>query len=341
MKKEKFHHINEKERWQIAALRQAGKGISQIARQLGRSKSSISDELNKRAVRGKYDPQKAQHKAYVKRKYSKRPGMKIAGDMLLRNFVEEKLEEDWSPEEISGNLKYEHPEITYASEKAIYRFARSPYGRNLECHLRNYKPNHKRKNSRKASGLLNRIFIDQRPPIIENRARFGDWEGDLIVSGKDGKGVLLVLHERKSRLPIIEKIMSRDTNTINRIIYQRTGIFVAFNSLTLDNDISFAKHEELSAMLGAPVYFCHPYHSWEKGGVENTNRLIRQYFPKGCDISKYSVEYVREVERKLQNRPRKCLKFKTPLQVLRENSQLKKLAVLDFSKVNCSMEIVK
>jgi transposase, IS30 family len=337
----KSGHIKTEERWQIAALRNAGNGVSEIARQLSRSKSSISEEIRKRVVRGVYDPKKADHKAYVKRKGSKHQGMKIAGDAKLRDFVEEMLAEDWSPDEIAGHLKNERPDIKYASEKAIYKFVRSPYGRNLERKLRNYKKKSGRPGNNKASGLEGRIFIDQRPEIIENKARFGDWEGDLIVSGKDGKGVLLVLHERKSRLPLIEKIMSRDTDTINKKIYERTGIFVAFNSLTLDNDISFAKHRELSTLISAPVYFCHPYHSWEKGAVENTNRLIRQYFPKGCDISQYGVKYVREVERKLQNRPRRCLGYKTPLQVLKENGQIKTGLSVAFSRLVCDIENVK
>lgn len=332
-------HIKTEERWQIYALRKSKTSISQIARLLQRSKSSISEEINNRSVKGRYDPAKASQKAYVKRRESKHQGMKIANNDKLRDFVEAMLGQDWSPDEIAGHIKHERPDIPYASEKAIYKFVRSTYGRNLEHKLRNYKqrPNHSKGN--KASGLEGRKFIDQRPQIIENRARFGDWEDDLIVSGKNGKGVLLVLHERKSRFPIIEKIMSRDTNTINRKIFERTGIFVAFNSLTLDNDISFAKHLELSEMLGAPIYFCHPYHSWENGAVENTNRLIRQYFPKGCDISRYPIKYVREVERKLQNRPRKCLDYKTPRQVLEENGQIKNNSRLFFRGLSAILRL--
>ena len=184
----------------------------------------------------------------------------------------------------------------------------------------------------KSDQIKNKLFIEKRPKIVSKRERFGDWEGDLIVSGKDGKGVLLVLHERKSRYPLIERVLSRKTEIINQKIYQMAGILVCFNSLTIDNDISFSRHEQLSALLGAPVYFCHQYHAWEKGGVENTNKLIRQYIPKGSNISKFSEEYIKEVERKLQNRPRKCLSYKTPLEVMTENKQFKTLK--DFGIIN-------
>jgi len=110
---------------------------------------------------------------------------------------------------------------------------------------------------------------------------------------------------------------------VYRYIAELTG-GVLMNTLTLDNDIIFRKHKELSKLLGVPVYFCHPYHSWEKGGVENTNKLIRQYIPKGSDISQYTDAYIQMIQDKLNNRPRKCLKYKTPLEVMLQHSQLKK-----------------
>lgn len=185
-----------------------------------------------------------------------------------------------------------------------------------------YNKKYKGKN-RKTAQLKDRIFIDIRPRIINKRQRFGDWEGDFIVSGKNGKGALLVLRERKARYTIIQKIESRNTDIINEYIYQLTGGLVCFNSLTIDNDISFKKHKQLSELLGCPVYFCHAYHSWEKGGIENENKLIRQYVPKRSDISQYTDEYIQEIQDKLNNRPRKCLKFKTSLEVMMGNKQFK------------------
>ena len=320
-----YGHIIKTERREIALLIEKKYSFRSIARILKRSPNTISREINENSVNGVYDPLKADHKAYVKRKYSKYQGMKVVGDSRLRNYVEEKLERDWSPEEVAGRLKEVDRHIKYASRGAIYKFVYSVYGRLLEQRLR-YKGKKRRGGKRqKASQLENRVFIDKRPKVIGKRQRYGDWEGDFIVSGKSGKGMLIVLYERKAMYVIIKKIESRSCAVVNRYIQEMTGGFVCFNSLTIDNDISFRKHEELSKLLGAPVYFCHPYHSWEKGGVENINKLIRQYIPKGSDISRYNDNFIREIEMKLNNRPRKSLNYKTPLDVMIKNKQFKTL----------------
>ena len=320
-----YKHIKETERLEIALLKEKGHSNRDIAKMLERSPNTISFEINNNSVRGRYDPRKAQHKAYAKRKYSKYQGMKVAGDSRLRNYVEEKLERDWSPEEVSGRLKEIDRHIKYASRGAIYKFVYSVYGRLLEQRLR-YRGKKKRRDKRhKVSQLENRVFIDKRPKVIGKKQRYGDWEGDFIVSGKSGKGTLIVLYERKAMYTIIKKITSRSCAVVNRYIREMTGGFVCFNSLTIDNDISFRKHEELSKLIGAPVYFCHPYHAWEKGGVENINKLIRQYIPKGSDISRYNDNFIREIEMKLNNRPRKSLNYKTPLEVMIKNKQFKTL----------------
>ncbi len=321
MKQIKYQHITREERIEIAYLIKKGYSINAVAEAMGRSKSSLSDEIKNNSVLGVYDPVKADHKATQRRKESKYQGMKVAQDMELREYVEKNIKDDWSPDEIAGRLREVDTHIKYASYGAIYKYIKSVYGRQLESHLR-YQGKKRKGKSSKSKSIKNRTFIDERPDLINNRTTYGHWEGDLIVSGKNGKGVLLVLHERKSRLPIIEKIMSRKTSIINDRIYQITGGFVCFNSLTIDNDISFQKHKELSKMIKAPIYFCFPYHAWEKGAVENTNKLIRQYIKKGSDISKYSKKFIRGVEFKLQNRPRKCLEYKTPLEVMLENNQL-------------------
>jgi transposase, IS30 family len=321
----KYGHITKTERREIALLTEKKYSFRGIARMLERSPNTISKEINKNSVGGVYDPLKADHKSYVKRKYSKYQGMKVVGDIQLRTYVEEKIKEDWSPEEVAGRLQEIDGHIKYASRGAIYKFVYSVYGRLLEQHLR-YNGKKKRSGKRqKVSQLKNRVFIDKRPKIIGKKQRYGDWEGDFIVSGKSGKGMLIVLYERKAMHVIIKKITFRSCAVVNRYIQEMTGGFVCFNSLTIDNDISFRKHEELSELLGAPVYFCHPYHSWEKGGVENINKLIRQYILKGSDISKYSDEYLKETETKLNNRPRKSLNYKTPLEVMLKNKQFKTL----------------
>lgn len=330
MRKKTYSHILKTERLEIAILLKRGYSQRDIARVLERNVSSISREINSRKTKGVYAPEKAHHKARVKRQNSKYQGMKVIGDHLLRDYVETKLQEDWSPEAISGRIKEIDQNLKYISANGIYKFVASVYGMRFLRHLA-YK-GRKRKSTQAApvTKLENRTFIDQRPKIVEKRRRFGDWEGDFIVSGKNGNGVLLVLHERKARYTIIRKISKVSIEKVHEFLYHMTG-GVLINTLTLDNDIVFRKHGEMSQILGVPVYFCHPYHSWEKGGVENTNKLIRRYIPKGDDISKFSDEYIQEIETKLNTRPRKCLQFKTPLEVMRENNQFKMFQIFDIT----------
>lgn len=334
--KKSYSHIKKTERLEIAILLKRGYSYSDIANALNRGKGSISEEISKNKVNGQYDPIKANQKAKTRRKYSKYQGMKIIQDKQLRDYVENNIKDDWSPEEIAGRLKEIDTYIKYVSHESIYKFVHSAYGGyGLERHLRHQK---KRKKGIKVTQLTNRVFINQRPQIIEEKQRFYDWEGDFIVSGKNGKGALLVLYERKSQLVIIRKIMSRSPEAVNQVFKKITGGAIYFNSLTLDNDISFKKHLELSKSIGAPIYFCHPYHSWEKGGVENMNKLIRQYIPKSCDISKYDERYILEVENKLNSRPRKNLGYKTPLEVLRENNQFQTIKYFDIIKLNINKQ---
>jgi transposase, IS30 family len=330
----KYTHIKKAERSEIAILLKKGYGVRDIAQALHRGIGTISDEIHRNRVKGIYDPVKADHKAYVKRKYSKYQGMKVVQNRELWNYVEDKLKQDWSPEEIAGRIKHIDTHIPYASYQAMYTFVYSVYGRRLERCLR-YKGRKKRGVPRQKVGQLeNRIFIEKRPNIVAQRKRFGDWEGDFIVSGKSGTGVLLVLHERKARYTIIRKIMAKSPALVNWYLQEMFSVVVCFNSLTLDNDIVFRKHEELSLLLGKPVYFCHPYHSWEKGSVENTNKLIRQYIPKGSDISQYTDKEVQDIENKLNHRPRKCLDYHTPLEVMMKNKQLKTVEQLLPTNVN-------
>lgn len=332
MKTKKYSHIATVERQEIDLYLKEEKSYHRIGKLIGRSRNAVRDEIARNSVCGVYDWRKAGHKAYTKRKYSKYQGMKIVGHPALWNFVMEKLREDWSPEEISGRIKHKEKHLPYVSAKGIYMFVRSVYGRCVEQFLR-YRGKGKRNESvRKGSGLTDRVFIDRRPKIIEKRRRFGDWEGDFIVSGKNGAGVLLVLAERKSRYIVLRKLLTQKCNEVNGLIAEILGGFIVFNSLTIDNDIVFQKHKEMSRLLGKPIYFTHPYHSWEKGTVENMNKWIRQYVKKRSDISHYTNAYIQFVEDRLNNRPRKCLRFKTPKEVFEKHIPLKQ-DISDILKV--------
>ena len=228
-----------------------------------------------------------------------------------------------SPEGISGRLKNIEKNIPYASTKAIYKFVESPHGRQIEKYL--YSKAVKKKSGRKRGvnvGIDGRVFIDKRPKRIEKRIEFGHFEGDFIESGKDGKGSLLVLIERKTRYPFITYLEDRSNVNVNNLINILLKD-IPIKSLTLDNDISFQKHEELSEMLNATIYFCHPQSPNEKGTVENRNKAIRRYLPKKCDLSKYSKEYIKDIENILKNKFMKCLNYRTPEEVF--NIEINKL----------------
>lgn len=322
MRKKTYSHITKTERQEIAILSEKGYSRRAIALVLGRNVSSISREINSRKTKGIYDPQKAHAKARVRRQNAKYQGMKVVGNRELSDYVETKLSEDWSPEAISGRIKEVDRRVRYISAKGIYKFVASAYGVRFLRHLEYKGRRRKPKIPSPVTKFENRIFIDQRPTIVDTKGRFGDWEGDFIVSGRNGSGVLLVLHERKARYILIRKLTVVSIEQVHRLLHEMTG-GIMMNTLTLDNDIVFRKHEEMSRILGVAVYFCHPYHSWEKGGVENTNKLIRRYVPKGSDISKFSDAYIQEVETKLNTRPRKCLRYKTPLEVMTTHNQFK------------------
>ena len=307
-----YEHLCASERRRIERLKGGGAGVRAIARALDRSPSVISEELN-RGVRGTYDAKKADHKAYVKRKYSKVQCMKVVQDSTLQTFVEAKLALDWSPEMIAGRIKKVERSLPRVSTKAVYKFIYSVHGRKLEKHL--YRRRVRRKGGPKRGRKVvmdGRTSIEKRPKHVENRKQFGHFEGDFIESGKDGTGSLLVLAERKTRYPFVVYCEDRSTHAVNALI-ECLLVGVALESLTLDNDLSFQKHQELSDLLGVVVYFCHPYASSEKGTVENRNGRVRNLgIPKRTDLSTVSKETIRAIETKLRNMPMKCLKWKTP-----------------------------
>ena len=311
-----YTHIEENERRRIECALEAGKGVRAIARMIGRSSGTISEELKRNKVRGTYTRAAADGKAHLRRKRSKAQCLEVAMDPALKTFVTKEIEDDQSPEAISGRLKYVQRDIAYASMKAVYKFVHSPHGRKIEKHL--YSKAVKRRGGPKRGerkvSIDGRMMIDKRPKRVENRKEFGHFEGDFIESGKDGKGSLLVLVERKTRYPFLVYTEDKSTTHINALIAQ-TLKDVPVQSITLDNDLSFQKHRELSELVGTIVFFCNPYHSWEKGTVENRNRAVRRYVPKKTDLSSVTIERFKEIETTLRTRYMKCLRFKTPTEV--------------------------
>jgi len=179
-KQRKFTHIKKAERLEMSILLNKEYGIRDIAKALKRDPGAISREIANNSVNGAYDPKKANHKACVKRKYSKYQGMKIENNKELRDYVEKKIKQDWSPEQIAGRIKEIDKDLKRVSYQGIYKFIYSPYGRKLERYLR-YKNKKRRHKGNKSSQIQNRTFIDERPEITNKKERYGDWEGDLIV----------------------------------------------------------------------------------------------------------------------------------------------------------------
>jgi transposase, IS30 family len=330
IKKEK--QISFTERKYIEYLRNVEKrSIGTTAKILQRAKSTVSKELQR--VYGTYDARKAQGHRDRAQYHKTKDWMKIVEHRELRTYVETHMKEDWSPEEIAGRLKHIDTKLPIVSTPSIYRFIYSVYGRCIEKYLRYGKRSKYAKGYAHKVTIDGRTFIDKRPKRVASRRWFGDWEADFICSGKSGKGYLLVFVERKTRYIIVKRILTKDIETMHKIFREVLGVTYIVNSLTIDNDIVFRRHAELSSIVGAPVFFTHPYHSWEKGTVENMNKWIRQYVKKGSDISKYTDAYVQTIEDKLNGRPRKCLKYKTPLEALKGEKHVLKEVYLIHSRI--------
>lgn len=273
-------------------------------------------------MKRKYDPLKAHHKAYVRRWQSKYQGMKIVSDSELQKSVENLLYQGESPQNISGRIRKHEKTLPSVSKDSIYRYVKSPYGRRVEAWRKNKKTRRRRKRPL-AEKLKDRTFIDKRPKYINERRRIGDVEADFLVSGKSGKGMILNVTDRKTRAPFLEKILPVSIREVERAFLRIKEGFPELKTITTDNDILFQKHKELEKLLNIKIYFCHPYHSWEKGTVENVNKYIRRDIPKGSNISKYSRQFIRLVEEKLQNKIYKVLNYRTPLEVLEGNRKRK------------------
>ncbi len=249
--------------------------------------------------------------------------MKIVQNRKLREFVEANLYDDQSPPNISGRIKKHEKGLTFVSKNSIYRYIKSPYGRRIESH-RNKRKNRRRWRRAKSAKLQGRTFIDQRPEYINKRKRIGDAEADFLSSGKTGQGVMLNVTDRKSRAAFLEQIIVVTIENVHAAFKRIKRRFPELRTVTTDNDLLLQGHKELEKLLDVKIYFCHPYHSWEKGTVENTNSYVRKDIPKGSNISKYSKRFIQKIERKLQRRFMDCLDHFTPYEMIKNHRKQKK-----------------
>lgn len=323
----KKKHLSQPERFCIEKMLGVGKSFGEIARTLGRGLSTISEEVNGSGGRECYAARKAATRAYFRQYRKKRECNKVAMNGHLYRFVEKRLAQGWSPETISARLERQSG-LPYASAKSIRKFInkRPSLERFLFWERNRMKSGRKRKQGAYLRDPSRR-FIEERP--LEALTSYGHWEGDFIVS-KENAWVLLVLVERYTKMVRLILLPNRNNDLVNEAVVSLLERYMA-NTLTLDNDIAFTKWEQLEAMLGTQIFFCHPYHSWEKGLVENTNRWIRVFIPKKADLATYTKEDVQRIEDWLNHTPRQCLQGATPYEMMMEREYQKFVTSLDIN----------
>jgi IS30 family transposase len=313
-----YQQLTQDLRYQISALLKAGFSQSHIAAQLGVHKSTISRELKRnRGLRG-YRPKQAQTLALARRK-NKQNATRISRQTWQR--VKDYLLQNWSPEQISGTLKAQRQQVPSPERIYQYIYDDKQLGGQLFTHLRCQKKRRKRYGKYDRRGQLpNRKSIDQRPGVVAEKSRIGDWEADTII-GKNHQQAIVSLVERRSKLTCLAKVERNTEEAVKQAIIKALLPFAErVHTITSDNGREFAGHEAIAQALGAEFYFAHPYHSWERGLNENTNGLVRQSFAKGSDFTLISEEQVQAVAARLNERPRKTLGFQTPNQVFFNSS---------------------
>ena len=313
----RYTQLTREQRYQIYALKKAGLSQTRIADLLEVHKSTISRELRRNCGQRGYRPRQAH--LLARQRHREKPRALISPEMWQR--IETQLRLDWSPEQISDWLQ--RTGRTKVSHERIYQYVLTDKkaGGTLYQHLRCKKQRKKRYGTKERRGqLADRISIEARPAIVAQRSRLGDWELDTII-GKGHKQAIVSLTERKARLTLIAKVERKTADQVATAIVRLLSPHVKkVHTLTADNGKEFAQHKTIAARLDADFYFAHPYASWERGTNENMNGLIRQYFPKHRDFRTVTNEEIQRAMDRLNNRPRKCLGYRTPNEVFFDKS---------------------
>ena len=311
-----YTQLTQEQRYQIHSLLKMEHKQVEIAECLGVHKSTISRELRRnRGMRG-YRPKQAHQKAESRKNHSRNRIMPETWVM-----IEAKIRLEWSPEQVSDWLK-RHVGVEISHEW-IYQYvlADKHAGGTLYQHLRCQKKRRKRYGSYDRRGKLpNRVSIEKRPAIVDQRERIGDWEVDTIV-GKGHRQAIVSLTERKSRLVLLRKVERRTADLVSEaVIDLLQPLSERLHTITGDNGKEFAEHERISRELKTDFFFAHPFAAWERGTNENTNGLVRQYIPKHREFESITDNELLFITNRLNHRPRKCLDFKTPFEVFFEHS---------------------
>lgn len=332
--------LSSAERSELEILHNKGYSARKIAGVLGRSPNTIATELKRNSCgrdsrtverrRGAYDALAAKQKAYVRRKYARYQGKKIQEDNELRSFIVLKLKAGWNPDEISGAMKREKQPF-YASKTAIYEWLYSAWGQRYCEYL--YSQRYQRKPRKQLAStrtmIPNRVSVAERPPAALSRLESGHLEYDSVVSSRTSGSTyaLAVVQERSTRLVRAKLVPNLKPGPYAKTILALTKD-IQICTMTTDNGIENRAHMEITKVTGTPVFFTDPYSSWQKGGVENANRMLRKYFPKGTDFSTVKQTDVVSALARINNKPRKILGYKSALQVAKEKGLLQDTGVL-------------
>src|ERR1700710_110348 len=307
-----YKQLAREQRYQINVLQKAGHNQSHIAALIGCHKSTISRKLRRNRGKKGYRHYQADELAYDRQCEAYRS--RIAWQTWQQ--VERLLRQDWSPEQINGRLKLEQQPTVSNEWIYLYVYADKRRGGTLHRHLRSQKKQRKRYSGYLRRGQIpNRTSIDKRPQLVASKSRFGDWEVDTIVGARHKGGILSAV-ERKSKLTRLSKLATKTAaETKDHSLALLAPLAARVHTITVDNGKEFCEHQLIAAGLKARIYFAHPYASWERGLNENTNGLVRQYFPKKFEFAKITAQDLQQVEDRLNNRPRKTLGYRTPNEV--------------------------
>lgn len=318
--KPSYTQLTEAERYHLYTMRKQNRSLRDIAKGMGRSHTTLSREVTRNTGQKGYRYQQAHHTA-GQRHTEKPKSVKLTKSVIV--YIHEKLQARWSPEQICGRLCREQDLLL--SPETVYRLVLKDQqqGGHLYRHLRHQaKPYRKRYGRKEYRGCIpGRVDIAERPAIVETRSRVGDWEADLVI-GRGHKGAIVTLAERRSRLylalPILRKTAELTTRAITTLL---AAVKDWTHTITYDNGREFNGHATIAKALACQGFFARPYHSWERGLNENSNGLLRQYFPKKMPLDKVSKEAVIAAVEAMNHRPRKCLGFQTPWEVFTKLTQ--------------------
>jgi IS30 family transposase len=309
-----YRHLNQNERYQIEALVTAGVAVSSIASQLARHIDTIKRELARGSQHGQAYCAELAHALSQKRKAGSRNARRIDQDCW--SLVCKHLDLGLSPQQVAQRLKAQN--MARVSHECIYQklYASAQLPAQLRCQhkKRRARATAKRSNSRRGA-IRDRVGIEDRPAIVEQKTRIGDWEGDTVV-GKQHLGGLVTLVDRVSRYTLVGLVQRRCAHSVeSAIVHMLTPHKKRCHTMTLDNGSEFANHLAFAKALQTSVYFAKPHHPWQRGLNENTNGLLRHYFPKGTNLHNVTCEQVQRAADRLNHRPRKCLGWRTPHEV--------------------------